>query len=223
VFHTYVADFGIVEERADAEQVNLVLSIRTDAQPGSAPEPLNTLEAQAEDIIDSVPAGDWRKVTADVATIDRAWQAYQSQAKNDHIPQPFQDALTAALDHLQKSAAAKDAPGIHQAANDVSAAVVDRSLYTIPRCPPIWAGSMYWNGRSYWMCVATMVRPPIAWPKSMQFGLGSSRLSWPTMAPMWLHGLWDGTQRGTRPPTMGEKRGCGAGATFLTAPLRKPY
>jgi hypothetical protein len=125
----YVADFGIVEERADDEQLNLVLSIRTDAQPGSVPEPLNTLEAQAEDIIDSVPGGDWRKVTADVAAIDKAWQAYQSQAKNDHIPQPFQDALTAALDHLQKTSAAKDAPGTHQAANDVSAAVVD--LFTV--------------------------------------------------------------------------------------------
>jgi hypothetical protein len=93
------------------------------------PEPLNTLEAQAEDIIDSVPGGDWRKVTADVAAIDKAWQAYQSQAKDDHIPQPFQDALTIALDHLQKTSAAKDAPGTQQAANDMSAAVVD--LFTV--------------------------------------------------------------------------------------------
>jgi hypothetical protein len=121
----YVADFGIVEERADDEQVNLVLSIRTDAKPGIVPEPLITLEAQAEDIIDIVPAGEWGKVTADIAAITKAWNAYQPQAANDHVPQPFQDALMAASDRLQKTSAAKDAPGTLQAANDLSAAVVD--------------------------------------------------------------------------------------------------
>jgi hypothetical protein len=125
----YAADFGIVEERADDEQINLVLSIRTDAKPGVVPEPLNTLEAQAEDIIDSLPGGDWRKVTADVATTDTAWQAYQTQVKNDRVPQPFQEALIAALDGLKKTSAAKDAPGTLQAANDLSAAVVD--LFTV--------------------------------------------------------------------------------------------
>ncbi len=125
----YAADFGIVEERADDEQINLVLSIRTDAKPGAVPEPPQTLEAQAEDIIDMVPAGDWAKVTADVAAIDTAWQAYQTQAKNDRIPQPFQDALMAALAGLKKTSAAKDAPGTLQAANDLSAAVVD--LFTV--------------------------------------------------------------------------------------------
>jgi hypothetical protein len=121
----YAADFGIVEERADDEQINLVVSIRTDAKPGIVPEPLSTIEVQAEDIIDSVPGGDWRKVTADVAAIDTAWQAYQAQAKNDHIPQPFQAALMAARDGLQKTSAAKDAPGTLQAANDLTAAVLD--------------------------------------------------------------------------------------------------
>jgi len=125
----YVADFGIVEERADDEQINLVLSIPTDAKPGAVPEPLTTLEAQAEDIIDSVPGGDWGKVTADVAAIDTAWRAYQAQAVSDHVPQPFQEALTVALARLQKTSAAKDAPGTVQAANDLSAAIVD--LFTV--------------------------------------------------------------------------------------------
>jgi hypothetical protein len=121
----YAADFGIVEERADDEQINLVLSIRTDAKPGIAPDPLATLEVRAEDIIDMVPGGDWGKVTADIAAMATAWQAYQAQALSDHVPQPFQDALAGALERLQKSAAAKDAPGSLQAANDLSAAVLD--------------------------------------------------------------------------------------------------
>jgi hypothetical protein len=120
-----VANFGIVESRAEDEQVNLVLLNRTDAQPGTVPEPLSTIEAQAEDIIDVVPGGDWGKVTGDVAAIAKAWQAYQTQAASDKVPQPFQEALTAALDRLQKAAAAKKAPDTLQAANDLSAAVAD--------------------------------------------------------------------------------------------------
>jgi hypothetical protein len=131
----YAADVGIVEERADDEQINLVLTIRADAKPGIVPEPLTAIEAQAEDIIDSVPGGDWRKVTADVAAIETAWQAYRPQAKNDQIPQPFQEALIAALDGLKKASAAKDAPGTLQAANDLSAAIVDLFAVYHPALP----------------------------------------------------------------------------------------
>jgi hypothetical protein len=121
----YAANFGIVEERADDEQGNLVLSNRTDAQPGTVPEPLSTIEAQAEDIIDVVPGGNWGQVASDVAVIAKAWQAYEAQAATDHVPQPFQEALTAALDRLQKSSVAKKAAGTMQEANDLSAAVAD--------------------------------------------------------------------------------------------------
>src|SRR5262249_45243659 len=107
----YAANYGIVQERAEDELDNLVLSIRMDAAQGTVPEPLSTIEAQAEDIFDIVPAGDWAHVTADVATIAKAWSAYRSLAASDHVPQPFQDALTTALEHLQKTSAAKDAPG----------------------------------------------------------------------------------------------------------------
>jgi hypothetical protein len=58
-----------------------------------------------------------------------AWQAYRIQAANDHAPQPFQEALTVALDRLQKTSAAKDVAGTLQAANHLSAAVVD--LFTV--------------------------------------------------------------------------------------------
>ncbi len=125
----YAANFGIVEERAEDEQANLVLSNRTDAQPGTVPEPLSTIEAQAEDIIDVVPGGNWGQVASDVAAVAKAWQAYGTQAASDKVPQPFQEALTAALDRLQKAAAAKKAAGTMQAANDLSAAVND--LFTV--------------------------------------------------------------------------------------------
>jgi len=123
------ANFGIVESRAEDERVTLVWLNRTDATPGTVPDPLSTIEIQVEDILDVVPGGSWEKVTADVTAISEAWQAYQTQAASDKVPQPFQEALTAALDGLQKSAAAKKAADILQAANDLSAAVAD--LYTV--------------------------------------------------------------------------------------------
>jgi hypothetical protein len=127
------AGFGIIESRAEDEQVNLVWLNRTDAKPGNVPEPLNTIEVQAEDIIDLAPADNWEKVTANVAAISEAWQSYQTQAANDKAPQPFQEALTAALDRLQKTSAAKEAAGTLQAANDLSAAVID--LFTVYQPP----------------------------------------------------------------------------------------
>jgi hypothetical protein len=130
-YKVYAPDFGIIEERAEDEQVNLVLFNRTDATPGHMPDPLDTLEAQAEDIIDIVPGGNWERVTADVAAITEAWRVYQTQAAKDKVPQPFQEALTVALDRLPKALAAKDAASAMQAANDLSAAVVD--LFTVYR------------------------------------------------------------------------------------------
>ena len=127
------ANFGIVEERAEDEQVNLAWLNRTDAKSGNVPEPLNTIEVQAEDIIDLAPGGKWERVTAAAAAISEAWQAYQTQAANDKVPQPLQEALTGAFDRLQKTSAAKDAAGALQAANDLSAAVID--LFTVYRPP----------------------------------------------------------------------------------------
>jgi hypothetical protein len=51
----YAAGFGVVEERAEDAQVNLVLTNQAGAAPGVVPDPLQTIEAQAEDIIDVVP------------------------------------------------------------------------------------------------------------------------------------------------------------------------
>jgi hypothetical protein len=132
-YKIYAANFGIVESGAEDEKVNLVWLNRTDAKPGNVPEPLNTIEVQTEDIITSVSGDNWEKVTADVTVISEAWPAYQTQAANDNVPQPFQEALTVALDRLQKASAAKETADTMQAANDLSAAVID--LFTVYQPP----------------------------------------------------------------------------------------
>jgi hypothetical protein len=93
------------------------------------------MEVQAEDILDVAPGGNWQQVTADVAAIKGAWQAYRTQAARDKAPQGFQEELTAALDDLEQASAAKDAAGTMQATNDVSAAVVDLSTVYRPATP----------------------------------------------------------------------------------------
>src|SRR6266508_3437690 len=47
------------------------------------------------------------------------------QAATDGVPQAFQDALASALDRLKQASSVKDATGTLQAANDLSAAVID--------------------------------------------------------------------------------------------------
>jgi hypothetical protein len=121
--------YGIVESRAEDEQVDLVVLNRTDVEPGTVPGPLSTLEAQAEDIMDIVPGGAWEQIRADAAAIREAWGEYGNRAGDDRTPQAFQDALVEALDRLQTASEAKDAEGTLQAANDLSAAVVD--LFTV--------------------------------------------------------------------------------------------
>lgn len=92
---------------------------------GAVPDDLMTLEAQAEDIIDFVPGGDWSKVNADISTIDKAWSAYQQQAVQDGETQALQDSFSQALSRLKSASTSQDAIGTMQAANDLSAAVID--------------------------------------------------------------------------------------------------
>ncbi|MBI3244670.1 MAG: hypothetical protein HYZ49_20520 [Chloroflexi bacterium] len=124
-YKVYAAGYGVVEERAEGAQVNLVLLNQTNAAPGVVPGALQTIEAQAEDIIDIAPVGDWAKVSANVAATVEAWKAYQTQATQDGAPRAFQDALASALDRLQTASTAKDSAATMQAANNLSATVVD--------------------------------------------------------------------------------------------------
>jgi hypothetical protein len=124
-YKIWAAGFGIVEDRSDDGKVNLVLFDRADAAPRVVPGSLQTIEAQAEAIIDAAPGGNRATVTGDVAAIAEAWKAYQVQAAADGAPQVFQEALASAFDHLQQASSANDVIETLQAANDLSAAVID--------------------------------------------------------------------------------------------------
>ena len=92
---------------------------------GSMPDSLTTIEADAEDIMDFVPQDDWARIQKDTAHMNEAWQAYLPQAATDDIAPQVQTAMSDALAGLQAAVQGQEASTTLQAANDVSAAVVE--------------------------------------------------------------------------------------------------
>jgi len=131
----YAAGFGIVEDRADDAQVDLVLFNRAGAAVRAVPAALQTIEAQSEDIVDLAPGGNKAKAGQDIAAVAEAWKTYQAQAGADGAAQAFQDALASALDQLRRASSGDDGAEILQAANDLSAAVVDLFAVYQPATP----------------------------------------------------------------------------------------
>ena len=102
---------------------------------GVVPEPLQTMEEAAEDIIDMAPGGKWDTIAKDTTAIAGAWTAYQPQAAAAGASQATQDALGAALTRLQTASTAKNPADTMQAANDLSAAVIEMFALYNPRIP----------------------------------------------------------------------------------------
>ncbi len=116
-------------------QTTAAAVVTAGAKSGKVPDAIAEIETQAEDIIDAVPDGKWDQIVAGVAAINAAWKGYEKQAATDQVPQPAQTALMAAYDRLQKAAAAKDAAGTSQAANDLSMATMDIYAVFDPKLP----------------------------------------------------------------------------------------
>jgi hypothetical protein len=112
------------------EILAMLLSACSTATPstpttGKVPDSLVTIEAQAEDIIDFAPSGNWQKISSDVRTISDAWKTYQPEIQNDGATQDMIDSFNTALTHLQTAVSAQDKTGTMQASNDISGVVVD--------------------------------------------------------------------------------------------------
>ena len=105
----------------------IVLSLNacSTAPTGKVPDSLVVIEAQAEDIIDVTPIGNWETVNSDIVAITEAWKSYQPQAKKDGVTQTMLDSFDSALSNLQTAVAVQDKTTTMQASNDISAVVVD--------------------------------------------------------------------------------------------------
>ncbi len=102
---------------------------------GVVPADLQTIEAAAEDIIDFAPSGNWDKIATDVTSSSAAWAAYQPHAADDGASQTQQDEFVSALSHLQAASESKDPTATMQAANDLSAVVVELFALYNPKIP----------------------------------------------------------------------------------------
>ena len=112
----------------------------------AVPAPLEELEAQSEDIIDIVPGGAWDDVAADVQKVDDAWGQYQAEAADDGAPATISAGIATSIAALDLAAGAKQPTETMQAANDLSAGVVELyGLYEIGR--PVGIGRLDVIGR----------------------------------------------------------------------------
>ncbi len=109
--------------------------VKTPSSPVVIPGSLQTIEADAEDIIDFAPSGNWDKIGTDVSDISNAWKSYQPQAGKDGASQDIQGSMTSALTQLETASTAKDPAGTMQASNDISGAVVELFALYDPTIP----------------------------------------------------------------------------------------
>ena len=87
------------------------------------PRSLDALEAASEDVIDQLPRGRWTRVDADVRDMQRSWHGYRREAVTVDARQAMP--LGRALRDLATKAGVRDRLGTEQAANDVSASVIE--------------------------------------------------------------------------------------------------
>jgi hypothetical protein len=87
------------------------------------PDALASLEAGAEDVIDLVPDGGWANITREVDGMRTTWDGFRATASR--VDASMADRIDRALAALADAAKAKAGAGTAQAANDVSAPLVE--------------------------------------------------------------------------------------------------
>ena len=93
------------------------------ASLGPVPTQLDSLEVGAEDVIDLVPDKGWGQIARAVQAMQTAWGEYRDAAAKADAA--LADRIDGALTALAKAAGGKDGQGAAQAANDVSAPLIE--------------------------------------------------------------------------------------------------
>jgi hypothetical protein len=109
-----------------------------------AAPPLLQIEEAAEQIVATVPSGDWPRIYASIQDINDTWRDYAASSIGpgpQSLPVaaavvPLRQRLVAAMDALRDAAFQRDPGGTMRAANDVSAAAADFYGYYHPAIPP---------------------------------------------------------------------------------------
>jgi len=101
----------------------------------SVPKLLDEIEANAEDIIDVAPNGQWDTISADINNIEQAWKTYQTPKIRKTVDPKLLTAMNSAIVELRSQATSQDVQKTMQAANNSSAAVVELFDLYHPKVP----------------------------------------------------------------------------------------
>jgi len=106
------------EEAEEAEEAE-------EGSAGGVPQPVLSIEGDAEDAIDMVFAGKWDRVAADAESISTDWTEFAASSEGSGVTDEQRREMDEATADLSAAAEAKDELAARQAANDVSKVIVD--------------------------------------------------------------------------------------------------
>ena len=121
IFGPGYGEFSTGSPTGDLEQASL--AVPTDARPGPPPAQLTTLSTSVRDAFDTAGANDWAGAAAASRSLQKAWDAYQS-----NVPELLQKQMSRDIDALARAVAAHNPQAAHQAALRVAQNDLDLRL-----------------------------------------------------------------------------------------------
>ena len=121
IFGPGYGEFSTGSPTGDLEQASL--AVPTDARPGPPPAQLTTLSTSVRDAFDTAGANDWVGAAAASRSLQKAWDAYQS-----NVPELLQKQMSRDIDALARAVAARNPQAAHQAALRVAQNDLDLRL-----------------------------------------------------------------------------------------------
>lgn len=101
IFGPGYGEFSTGSPTGDLEQASL--AVPTDARPGPPPAQLTTLSTSVRDAFDTAGANDWAGAAAASGSLQKAWDAYQS-----NMPEQLQKQMSRDIDALARAVAARN-------------------------------------------------------------------------------------------------------------------
>jgi azurin len=105
------------------------------ATSGEVASTLLEIQVQAEEVLDFVPANNWKGVNTSIAAVEELWASYKAQVIKDGAAPATVEAFEKHLAALKSAAAAKTSGATLQSANALTAVVVDLSDVYKPAIP----------------------------------------------------------------------------------------
>jgi hypothetical protein len=121
---TFAPGYGEFRTGGDGDVEALALAIPTDALAERTPAELVTLATAATDVVDAVTSKDWRRASARIGELTRAWRTVRAGG----VPGRLEPQLAAALEALADGVSKRRAKGARSSAIEVARWSLDLQL-----------------------------------------------------------------------------------------------